>query len=112
MKHAITTGEPAYDVQIQMSADIVPAEGTQPTAIRVSIDVPGDVPAPVSGIFGIVGPDNTLKSGRRDLAKSVDGKTYHLDLLVPVTAGTYDLRFAVLDASGAVGAIMQKVVVN
>jgi VWFA-related protein len=113
MKHAVTTGESQYAVQVQLLAEVVPGERGSPTAIRVSVDVPGDVPGPVSGFFGIVGPDQPLRGGRRDLVRSTDGKTYHLDLLVPATVvGTYDLRFAAADASGAVGAVTQKVVVR
>jgi hypothetical protein len=112
MKHAITTGELSYAVPIQMMAEVVAPEGARPAAIRVTIDLPGGTPGPVAGIFGIVGPDQQLKSGRRDLVRSTDGKTYHLDILVPATPGTYDLRFAATDASGAMGSATQKVVVK
>lgn len=112
LKHAIRTGELSYAVPIQMSAETVPPQPGSPMAIRVVVEVPGETPGPVSGIFGIVGPDHQLKSGHRDLVRSADGTSYHLDFLVPVGTGTYDLRFAVADATGAVGAVGQKVVVK
>jgi len=112
MKDAIKTGTPSYALPVQMSAEVVPVQGASPTAIRVSLDVAGDVPGPISCIFGMVGPDQVLKSGRRDLPRSKDGKTYHLEFLVPATIGTHELRFAAADASGAVGAVTQQVVVK
>jgi hypothetical protein len=112
MTDAIKTGTPSYALPVQMSAEVVPAQGASPSAIRVSLAVAGDVPGPISCIFGMVGPDQVLKSGRRDLPRSRDGKTFHLDFLVPATVGTYDLRFAAADASGAVGSTTQQVVVK
>lgn len=112
MRHAITTGEPSYAVSVQMEAEVVRGDAGSPTTIRVRIVVAGHLPGPVSGIFGIVGPDQMLKSGRRDLVRTADGKTYHLDLVVPAGPGTHELRFATADASGAVGAVTQRVVVK
>jgi len=112
MKHAITTGEPSYTLPVQMAAETVRSNDGLQTAIRVIVEVPGDTPGPIAGMFGMVGPDHQLKSGHRDLVRSADGKTYRLDLLLPVAAGTYDLRFAVSDRSGAVGAVTQKITVK
>jgi VWFA-related protein len=112
LQHAVTTGESLFALPMQMAAEIVPAAGEASTAIRVSIDVPGEMPGPVSGILGIVGPAHVLKSSHHDLARSTDGKTYHLDLLVPATAGTYELRFAAADGSRAVGAISRTIVMQ
>lgn len=112
MKHAITTGELAYAVPVQMSAEIVPLQKGSPLAIRVVVEVPGATPGPISGMFGIVGPDRQLRSGHQDPVRSTDGKSYRLDLLVPVAVGVYDLRLAVSDGLGAVGAVSQKVVVK
>lgn len=110
--HAVTTGESQYAVQIQMAAEVLPADGASPSAIRVRIDVPGDVPGPLSGFFGVVGPDQPLKGGRRDPVRSSDGSTYRLEVLLPASSGTYDIRFAVADATGAVGAVTQKIIVQ
>jgi hypothetical protein len=112
MQHAIRTGEPSYAVPVQMAAETVQSDDGLQTVIRVIVEVPGDTPGPVAGMFGIVGPDHQLKSGHRDLVRSADGKAYRLEFLVPVAAATYDLRFAVADASGAVGAAAQKIVVK
>jgi VWFA-related protein len=112
MQHAIKTGEPSYEVPVQMLAESVLSKDGSKTEIRVVIDVPGDAPGPVSGMFGIVGPDHQLRSGHQNLARSNDGRSYHLDFLVPAAAATYDLRFAVASANGAVGAVSQKLVVK
>ncbi len=114
MKRAITTGELLYAVPVQMSGEIVASEAGSPSAIRVVIEVPGDTAGPVSGIFGIVGPDHQLKSGRQALVRSDDGRFYRSEILVPIPPGaaTYDLRFVVSDKSGAVGSVAEKVVVK
>ncbi|HXT69713.1 MAG TPA: VWA domain-containing protein [Vicinamibacterales bacterium] len=111
-KRAIETGTPLYGIQILMSAEVLPATAGSPAAIRVSIDVPGDTSGPVTGFFGVVGPDKVLKGGRRDPVRSADARTYHLEVLLPAASGTYDLRFAAIDAHGAVGATTQKIVVK
>ncbi len=112
MQHAITTGEPLYALPVQMAADIAPARANSPIAIQVSIDVPGEMPGPISGILGVLSPDRVLKTSRHDLIRSGDGKTYILDLLVPANVGTYELRFAAADASGAVGAVTRTIIVK
>ena len=112
VKHAITTGEPLYAVPVQMVADVVAANGSSPAGIRIAIDLPGDLTGPVSGTLGVLGPDRLLRTSLHHLAKSGDGKTYILDLLVPATVGTYELRFAAADASGAVGAVTRTIVVK
>jgi hypothetical protein len=110
---AIRTGQPLYAVPVQMSAEVVTPEGGAQLAIRVSLDVPGNTPAPLSGMFGMIGPDQRLVSGRLNLILAADGASYHQDILVPaVAAATYDIRAAVVDGSGAVGAVAQKIVVK
>ena len=52
------------------------------------------------------------EDAKGNVVRSTDDKPYHLDFLVPVAAATYDVRFAVVDASGAVGAVGQRVVVK
>jgi len=112
IQHAITTGEPLYAMPIQMAADVVSARGSSPAGIRVSIDVPGAMLEPVSGMLGVLGPDHLLRTSRHGLSRSGDGKTFILDLIVPASAGTYELRFAAADASGAVGAVTRTIVVK
>ena len=74
MKHAIRTGALSYDVPVHMSAEIVPPQRGAQMAIRVVVEVPGETPGPISSMFGIVGPDRQLKSGRQALVRSTDGR--------------------------------------
>jgi VWFA-related protein len=112
MQQAIRTGEPRYGLLPQMVAEVVPVPGAASAGIRVRVEVPADRSGPMTGLFGMLGSDGVLKSLRRDLVRSADGRTFHLDLMLPATAGTYELRFAVSDATGAVGAVTQRVVVK
>jgi hypothetical protein len=112
MTRAIKTGQLLYGVPVQMSADTVRQQGGAQLAIRVAVEVRGDTPGPLSATFAMIGPEGRLQSGRANLVRSADGTSYRLEFLVPAVAATYDLRFAVADASGAVGAVAQKVVVK
>lgn len=112
MQHAIANGESLFDLPMLMSVDIVPPRGGSPLAIHVSIDVPGEMASPVSGVLGVSGTDRVLKTSHHELLRSGDGKMYSLDLLVPAVVGVYELRFAAADASGAVGAVTRTIVVK
>ncbi|MEZ5319055.1 MAG: VWA domain-containing protein [Vicinamibacterales bacterium] len=112
MQRAVRTGELSFGVPVRMTAEVVSVQATSPTAIRVHVDVPADRPRPVTGIFGMTGSDGLLRSLRRELVQKVSGGPYQVDLLVPAASGTYDLRFAATDGSGAVGAVVQRVVVK
>lgn len=110
MKRAIATGEPLFALPVQLAAEVVAARDNGATMIRVSVDVSGDAPAPISGMLGVLGPDKQLKTSHHELSRSGDDKTYILDVLVPASAaGVYELRFAATDASGAVGAVTRTI---
>jgi VWFA-related protein len=111
IKALVTAGDSRSDVPVQISADVVGADGGG-NAIQVRIEIPGDVRGPVRGFFGIVGPDQSLRGGARDPILSPDDLIFRLNLLVPATAGTYELRFAVVDGTGAVGAVAHTVIVR
>lgn len=112
MTRAIKTGQLLYGVPVQMSADVVKPQGGAQFAIRITVEVPGETAGPLSATFGMIGPERRFQSGRANLARSSDGKSYRQEFLVPAVAATYDLRFAVADATGAVGAVAQRVVVK
>lgn len=112
MRQAIARGASLDQLPVQIAATVVPANDTSPTRIHLSIDVSAEVSGPISGILGVIGPDRLLKTSRHALARSGDGKTYVLELLVPATAGSYEFRFAVADESGAVGAATRTIVVK
>ena len=112
MKRAITAGQLLYGVPVQMTAEPVKPSGGEKLAIRVAVEVSGGTPAPFFAMFGMIGPERRLQTGRVTLTRSSSGKSYRSEFLVPAVAATYDLRFAVVDASGAVGAVAQKLVVK
>lgn len=112
VQRAVKNGELLYAVPIEMNADVVKIDGGSKSAIRVLIDVPASTPSPVAGVFGIVGSDGQLRSGGRNFTRARESDPYHSEFLVPVTAGIYDLRLAIRDGTGSVGAVAQRVVVK
>jgi hypothetical protein len=108
MADAVTKGTLLYGVPVAINAEPVDDHGAP--AIRVRIDVPGDTAGPVSGLLGFVSPDGQLMRGQRALTQASRGSAYQLDFLLPAPkSGLYQVRFAVRDATGAVGAVAQSV---
>ena len=59
-------------------------------------------------MFGLVdesGAPKTMKGGRKVVAAPSDGDAYRLAFSLPVSPGTYKLRFAAADATGSVGSL-------
>jgi hypothetical protein len=56
-------------------------------------------------MFGLVDAAGQLRTGRKTVDAPADGGNYRVSLSLPVTPGTYRLRFAIADASGHVGSI-------
>ena len=54
-------------------------------------------------MFGLVDESGAMKGGRKVLAAPLDGDAYRLAFSLPVSPGTYKLRFAAADATGSVG---------
>ncbi len=104
LKNAISSGQPNYSVPLTLNPEVVRTPGTGQLAIRVVIEVPSGVPGPLIGVFGLVDETGALKSVPR-APERLAGGNYRLEFLVPVVPGKYRLRFAVADATGAVGSI-------
>jgi hypothetical protein len=66
------------------------------------------VKGPLVAMFGLVKDGDALgamTSGRREIVAPVSGGPFLLSLSLPVATGSYRLRLAVADATGALGAL-------
>lgn len=76
--------------------------------LNVNADVPDSVKGPLVAMFGLVKDGDALgamTSGRREVVAPAGGGPFVLSLSLPVTTGSYRLRLAVADATGALGAL-------
>jgi hypothetical protein len=76
--------------------------------LSVNAEIPASARGPIITMFGLVQDAATLgemTSGRREIPMSTTGEPYSLSVSLPVAPGSYRLRVAVADATGALGAI-------
>jgi VWFA-related protein len=104
MGAAVKQGETLYGVPISFGA-IVRRGGT-PGQVEIGtvITVPGSVDGPLEATFGVLDGTGALKSGKRTVP-TVANSDYAITFAVPVQPGPYQLRVAVKDARGNVGAV-------
>lgn len=106
LRAAIASGQTRYGVPIRMATAIrrSPTDAALNELI-VNVAVPSAVAGPLTTVFGLVDGTGALKSGRRVVATPTDRDDYRLSFALPVTSSQHVLRFAVADATGAVGSI-------
>ena len=104
MTAAVKRGETLYGVPISLGA-IVRRGGT-PGQVEIGtvISVPGSVDGPLEAIFGVLDGAGELKSGKRTVPDVSNGD-YAITFAIPVQQGPYQLRVAVGEAGGKVGAV-------
>jgi VWFA-related protein len=105
LKAAVTQGLPNYGVPVSVATIV--RRGDTATAIDVgaNVEVPAGAPGPLTVMFGLVDAAGQLRTGRRSVEAPADGGNYRVSLSLPVTPGTYRLRFAIADTTGHVGSI-------
>ena len=76
--------------------------------LSVNAEMPGTVRGPLVAMFGLVKDGDMLgaiTSGRREIAVPAAGEPFTLSVSLPAEPGSYRLRLAVADATGALGAL-------
>ena len=104
VKAAINEGQPLFSVPIRLAVAMRRASAGQ-VELGVGMEVPSSVAGPLTMTFGLVDQAGGLKSGSRPLELPADHSNYRLTFPLPVAPGKYTLRFAVTDATGAVGSV-------
>ena len=76
--------------------------------LSVNAEIPGTVRGPLVAMFGLVKDGAALgavATGRREIAVPAGGEPFSLSVSLPAEPGSYRLRVAVADATGALGAL-------
>ena len=104
MAAAVKRGETLYGVPISFGAIV--RRGAAPGQIEIGtvITVPGSVDGPLEATIGVLDGAGALKSGKRSVP-AVANSDYSITYAIPVQQGPHQIRVAVQDASGKVGAV-------
>ncbi|MSO48307.1 MAG: hypothetical protein EXQ49_00145 [Acidobacteria bacterium] len=76
--------------------------------LSVNAEIPATVRGPLVAMFGLVKDGAALgaiTTGRREIAVPAAGEPFTLSVSLPAEPGSYHLRLAVADATGALGAL-------
>jgi VWFA-related protein len=105
LQAVLVKGVPNYGVPISVAT--VVRRGDTPAALELgaNVEVPANVPGPLTVVFGLVDAAGKLRTGRKTLEAPPNGQNYRVTVSLPVSPGSYRLRFGVADAAGQVGSL-------
>ena len=105
LRAAIATGRTLRAVPIAIRRTLARAPDAAQVLIDINAEIPASAKGPLTAFLGIVDAGGAIRSGRQQIDAPADGAAYQLRFSLPVAPGTYKLRLAIADATGAVGAI-------
>ena len=108
LKAAIGHGQSHGAVPLRFATALRRSASGATLDLNVNAEIPASVKGPLVAMFGLVKDGDALgamTSGRREIVAPVGGGPFVLSLSLPVTTGSYRLRLAVADATGALGAL-------
>src|SRR6185436_17660075 len=108
LKAAIGHGQPHGSVPLRVATALRRSASGATLDLNVNAEIPDSVKGPLVAMFGLVKDGDALgamTSGRREIVAPVSGGPFLLSVSVPVTPGSYRLRLAVADKTGALGAL-------
>lgn len=108
LKAAISHGQSHGAVPLRFATALRRSASGATLDLNINAEVADSVKGPLVAMFGLVKEGDALgamTSGRREIVAPVGGGPFLLSLSVPVTTGSYRLRLAVADATGALGAL-------
>ena len=108
LKAAISHGQSHGAVPLRFATALRRSASGATLDLNINAEVADSVKGPLVAMFGLVKDGDALgvmTSGRREIVAPVGGGPFLLSLSVPVTSGSYRLRLAVADATGALGAL-------
>ena len=103
LRAAIGNGSTRDDVPITVGTALRRGSGSAIIDVAVNVVIPATVKGPLTTMFGLVDTSGKMKSGRKVVAAPSDGDAYRVVFSLPVSPGSYTLRFAAADAAGSVG---------
>lgn len=112
MKRAIASGRMLQGLDVTIEHTLRRAADPSQLAIDVVVTLAAAAKPPVNTIFALVDAGGAIRASSGSFASPPDADGYHAAFSVPVAPGTYTLRFAAADASGAVGSVQAAVEAN
>lgn len=105
LQRAIATGRAGNTLQLAIARGVRRGEDPTQVAVDIAVDLPASATAPLDTILGIVDARGGIRTSRKKVEATAAGEPYHIEASLPLSPGSYKLRFAVADASGAVGVV-------
>lgn len=108
LRAAIGNGQSHGAVPVRVATALRRSASGATLDLGVNAEVPASVRGPLVAMFGLVNDADafgTMTSGRRDIEAPPGGGPFLLSVSLPVAEGTYRLRVAMADATGALGAL-------
>jgi hypothetical protein len=108
LKAAIGQGQSHGAVPLRVATALRRSAKDATLDLNINAEVASSVKGPVIAMFGLVKENDSIgaiSSGRREITAPADGGPFVLSVIMPVSRGSYRLRVAVADATGALGAL-------
>lgn len=108
LRAAIGNGQSHGAVPVRVATALRRSANGATLDLGVNAEVPASVRGPLVAMFGLVNDADAfgaMTSGRRELEAPPGGGPFQLSVSLPVAEGTYRLRVAMADATGALGAL-------
>lgn len=108
LRAAIGQGQSHGAVPLRVATALRRSSSSSSLDLSVNAEMPGTVRGPLVAMFGLVKEGAALgaiTTGRREIAVPVGGGPFSLSVSLPAEPGSYLLRLAVADATGALGAL-------
>src|SRR5262249_5635715 len=105
MRRAIASGRALNGIEVSLERSVRRAANPSQVAIDVVIAVSAAAKPPLNMILGLVDAGGAIRTSDKSIDAPDPGGGDRPAVSVPVAPGAYTLRFAVLDATGAVGSI-------
>ena len=109
LQQAIATGAPLYAVPLTIGTSLRRGDVGDQVKLDVNVEVPGTSRGPLTVVFGLGDRSGLLQTGTTTIPAPSAGGDYRASLVLPVSPGTYRLRFAVADSDDKVGSVETRV---
>ena len=102
---AVTRGETLTGVPMTLGAIVRRGAAPGQVEIGAAVSIPGGIPGPLTTVVGLLDGSGALRSSKRSVPAPNGEADYGLTFAFPVTQGSYQIRVAVADSRGNVGAV-------
>jgi hypothetical protein len=102
---AVTRGDTLPGVPMTLGAIVRRGAAPGQVEIGAAVSIPGGIPGPLATMVGLLDGTGALRSSKRSVPAPSGEADYGLTFAFPVTQGSYQIRVAVADSRGNVGAV-------